>query len=88
MQEQQEIVAELKLTMAHAQAEHLVSLRDIKKVVRDSSLEKIAVEKERVERTIEIKKVVDTVVPVLLSFLPFHLSCHSLLCREKGRLQC
>ncbi len=56
-EQQQEIVAELKLTMAHAQAEHLVSLRDIKKVVRDSSLEKIAVEKERVERTIEMKKV-------------------------------
>ncbi len=57
MQEQQVIVAELKLTMAHAQAEHLVSLRDIKKVVRDSSLEKIAVEKERVESHIEMKKV-------------------------------
>ncbi len=57
MQEQQDIVAELKLTMAHAQAEHSVSLRDIKKVVRDSSLERIAVEKERVERQIEIKKV-------------------------------
>ena len=57
MQEQQGIVAELKLTMAHAQAEHSVSLNDMKKVVRDSSLEKIAVDKERVERQIEIKKV-------------------------------
>ena len=74
MQEQQVIVAELKLTMAHAQAEHLVSLRDIKKVVRDSSLEKFAVEKERVERTIEIKKVVDnchSCFTYLLALPPF-----------------
>ncbi len=57
MQEQQGIVAELKLTMAHAEAEHSVSLNDMKKAVRDSSLEKIAVDKERVERLMEIKKV-------------------------------
>ncbi len=57
VQEQRGIVAGLKLTMAHAQAGHLVSLKYIKKVVRDSSLEKIAVEKERVERLIETKKV-------------------------------
>ncbi len=57
MLQQQEIVAELKLTMAHAKAEHLVSLKDMKKVVRDISLDKIKVEKERVEREIEMKKV-------------------------------
>jgi hypothetical protein len=73
VQEQQEIVAELKLTMAHAQAEeHLVSLRDIKNVVRDCSLEKIAVEKERVESQIEMKKVGYS----FRSYITFQLALH------------
>ncbi len=55
--QQQEVVAELKLTMAHAKAERLVCLKDMKKLVRDSSLDKIEVEKERVEIEIEMKKV-------------------------------
>ncbi len=55
--QQQEIVAELKKTMADAKAKHLVSLKDMKKVVRESSLDKIEVEKGRVEREIEMKKV-------------------------------
>ncbi len=55
--QQQKIVAELKLTLAHAKAEHLVCLKDMKQLVRDSSLDKIEVEKERVEIEIEMKKV-------------------------------
>ncbi len=52
---QQDIVAELKLTMAHTKAEHM-GLKDFKKLVRDSSLDKIEVEKERVDSEIEMKK--------------------------------
>ncbi len=53
---QQDIVAELKLTMAHTKAEHMVCLKDIKILVRDSSLDKIEVEKVRVDSEIEMKK--------------------------------
>ena len=56
MLHQQDIVAELKLTVAHTKAEHMVSLKDIKKLERDSSLDKIEVEKERVDAEIEMKK--------------------------------
>ena len=55
--EQRETLSEMKQTMDHAAAEHVVSLHDMKKVVRDSSLEKLAVQKERTERQMEIKKV-------------------------------
>jgi hypothetical protein len=53
---QHDIVAELKITMAHTRAEHMVCLKDFKKLVRDSSLEKMEVEKVRVECEIEMKK--------------------------------
>ena len=56
MLHQQVIVAELKLTMAHTKAEHMVCLKDFKKLVRDSSLDKIEVDKERVDSEIEMKK--------------------------------
>ena len=52
-----ETLSRMQQTMEHASAEHCVSLNDMKKVVRDSSLEKLAVQKERTEREIEIKKV-------------------------------
>ena len=54
-------LSRMKQTMEHASAEHCVSLNDMKKVVRDSSLEKLAVQKERADRHIEIKKVRYTV---------------------------
>ena len=57
MLEQRAALAEMKDTMEHASAEHSVSLKDMKQIVRDSSLEKLAVERERIERQIEIKKV-------------------------------
>jgi hypothetical protein len=57
VEEQRETLSQMKQTMEHAAAEHSVSLNDMKKVVRDSSLEKHAVQKERTERQIEIKKV-------------------------------
>ena len=41
--EQRETLSQMKQTMEHAAAEHAVSLHDMKKVVRDSSLEKLAV---------------------------------------------
>ena len=56
-----ETLSRMQETMEHASAEHCVSLYDMKKVVRDSSLEKLAVEKERTDRHIEIKKVLHTV---------------------------
>ena len=43
--------------MKHAEAEHSVSLYAMKKIVRDSSLDKVAVEQERADRQNEIKKV-------------------------------
>jgi hypothetical protein len=55
--EQRETLSQMKQTMEHAAAEHAVSLHDMKKVVRDSSLEKLAVQKERTERQMEVKKV-------------------------------
>ena len=56
-----ETLSRMQETMEHASAEHCVSLNDMKKVVRDSSLEKLAVQKERTDRHIEIKKVRYTV---------------------------
>ncbi len=56
-----ESLSRMQESMQHASAEHCVSLNDMKKVVHDSSLEKLAVQKERTEREIEIKKVRYTV---------------------------
>jgi hypothetical protein len=56
VQENRIALSHMKRTMVHASAEHSLSLNDMKKVVRESSLEKFAVEKERTDRQIEIKK--------------------------------
>ncbi len=54
---QRQTLADMKHTMKHAEAEHSVSLYAMKKIVRDSSLDKVAVEQERADRQNEIKKV-------------------------------
>jgi hypothetical protein len=46
----------MKLTMEHASAEYSVSLYDTRKVVRDSSLEKLAVEKEEQTDKLKLKR--------------------------------
>jgi hypothetical protein len=56
VEEQRETLSQMKQSMEHAAAEHSVSLNDMKKIVRNSSLERLVVQKERTERQIEIKK--------------------------------
>ena len=54
--EQRETLSQMKQTMENAAAEHAVSLHDMKKVVRDSSLEKLAVEKEEQTDKLKLKR--------------------------------
>jgi hypothetical protein len=57
VREQEQVVADMKLHMVQASAEQLVSQHEMKKVMREYSVEKQSVENEMIAKDIEIKKV-------------------------------